>query len=184
MLTSPGSVFSQTTVVVNFQTVFEEYRELQRLDLEFRRDVETFQTEQQQAVQALQAKQQAFNQLRQQAAQPEVSDEQREQLAEQAAVMLEELTTEEQRLRQERQKFQQELEAKGVRLRRRIVEDVRKQIEGFAGREGWELVLDSSASGQNGLPVIQYADPAMDKTRWVITELNQAAARNENAGEE
>jgi outer membrane protein len=172
-----ATLFSDTIAVVNFQTVFQEYHELQRLDQEFRGEVESFQKKQQEAVAALQAKQQEFNQLRQQAAQPEVTDEQREEFATQATALLEELNAEEQKLRQERQTFQQELEAKGVRLRRRIVDSVRKQIEGFAGTQGWDLVLDSSANGQNGLPVIQYFNPEMDKTRWVITELNLAAAR-------
>lgn len=168
---------AETVVVINFQTVFEEYRELIRLDQEFRGEVESFQAKQQEAVTNLQAQQQAFNELRQQAAQPEVTEAERKEMADRAAELLEELNREEQRLRQERQTFQQELEAKGIRLRRRIVEDVRDQIETFAGTQGWDLVLDSSANGQNGLPVIQYANPEMDKTRWVITELNQTAAR-------
>jgi len=173
---------SQNIVVVNFQTVFEEYSELQRLDREFRQEADAFQEQQQQAVQELQAKQQEFAQLRQKAAQPDTEDEEREQLAEEAGVLLEELNNEEQRLRTNLQEFQKELEAKGIRLRRRIVNDVRNQIEGFAKSQRWDLVVDSSATGPNGLPVVQYANPELDKTRWVITELNQAAARN--AGEE
>jgi Skp family chaperone for outer membrane proteins len=159
--------------VVNFQTVFQEYEELKRLDAEFRAEVETYREAQQAKVSELEAMQQQFNQLREQAAQPEVSEEERGALAEQATKILEELNRSERALREARQSFEQELEAKGIRLRRKIVQEVNQKVAQFAEQQGWDLVLDSSAVGPNGLPVIQYARPDADKTRWLITELNQ-----------
>lgn len=165
------------TVVVNFQTVFQEYEELRRLDMEFRAEVEAYKVKQQDEVTALQGKQQEFNDLRQKASQAGLTEEERVVLAEQATALLQELNSEERALRQARQVFEQELEAKGIRLRRKIVEDVQKQLAGFAEQQGWDLVLDLSAVGPNGLPVIQYSKPDADKTRWLITELNRAFAR-------
>lgn len=162
-------------VVIHFQTVFEEYYELRIEDQKLRAEVQEFQREQEVKVQELQAKQQSFNQLRSRAAQPEVSDEEREQLAEQAVQQLEELNREEQALREERNQFQQDLEAKGVRLRRGIVDKVTKKITEMAEARNWTLVLDSSAKAPNGLPVVHFATPALDMTRVVIRELNASA---------
>jgi Skp family chaperone for outer membrane proteins len=163
-------------VSVNFQQVFEQYRELKLEDQKLRAQVADFQQEQQVKVQALQLKQQAFNQMRNQAAQPEVTEDQRKEIVKEATTQLEELNQEEQALRQERTQFQKDLEAKGLRLRRGIVDKVNEQIETFAEEEGWEIVVDASAKSPNGLPVLAYISPAMDKTQWVIAELNKASA--------
>lgn len=162
-------------VVVHFQTVFEEFYELRLEDQKLRATVQEFQQQQEVKVQELQAKQQAFNQLRSRAAQPEVSDEERGQLAEQAVQHLETLNREEQAIREERNQFQEDLEAKGVRLRRNIVDKVTRKITEMAEARNWTLVLDSSAKAPNGLPVVHFATPALDMTQVVIRELNASA---------
>ncbi len=162
-------------VVIHFQTVFEEFYELRIEDQKLRASVQEFQREQDVKVQELQTNQQAFNQLRSRAAQPEVSDEERAQLAEQAVTQLETLNREEQVIREERNQFQQDLEAKGVRLRRGIVDKVTRKITEMAEARNWTLVLDSSAKAPNGLPVVHFATPALDMTQVVIRELNASA---------
>ncbi|MEX2607041.1 MAG: OmpH family outer membrane protein [Kiritimatiellia bacterium] len=162
-------------VVIHFQTVFEEFYELRIEDQKLRASVQEFQREQEIKVQELQAKQEAFNQLRSRAAQPEVSNEEREQIAEEAVQQLEELNREQQAIQEERNQFQQDLEAKGIRLRRGIVDKVTRKITEMAEARNWTLVLDSSAKAPNGLPVVHFATPAMDMTQVVIRELNASA---------
>jgi len=170
-------------ITINFQTVFEEYYELKVEDQKLREEVSEFQQAQQEKVQALQAQQQAFNELRTRAAQPDVSDAERKQMVEEATKQLEALNQEEQALRQEQAKFQKDLEAKGMRLRRGIVDKINEKVAEIAERQGWEIVLDSSATSPNGLPVISYSITSLDKTGLVIQELN-AAARSEAASAE
>lgn len=163
-------------VCIHFQTVFEQFTELKQEDQKLREEVAAFQQIQQPKVEALQAKQEAFNQLRNQAAQPEIADEQRKEMVTQATTQLEELNREEQALRQERAQFQKDLEAKGLRLRRSIVDKVNAKIAEIAKEQGWEVVLDASAKSANGLSVIPYITESKDKTEWVIRELNSKAA--------
>ena len=170
-------------ITINFQTVFEEYYELKVEDQKLREEVSEFQQAQQEKVQALQAQQQAFNELRTRAAQPDVSDAERKQMVEEATKQLEALNQEEQAFRQEQAKFQKDLEAKGMRLRRGIVDKINEKVAEIAERQGWEIVLDSSATSPNGLPVISYSITSLDKTGLVIQELN-AAARSEAASAE
>lgn len=170
-------------ITINFQTVFEEYYELKVEDQKLREEVSEFQQAQQEKVQALQAQQQAFNELRTRAAQPDVSDAERKQMVEEATKQLEALNQEEQALRQEQAKFQKDLEAKGMRLRRGIVDKINEKVAEIAERQGWEIVLDSSATSPNGLPVISYSITSLDKTGLVIQELN-AAARSAAASAE
>jgi len=163
-------------VAIHFQTVFEQFHELQVEDQKLRQEIAGFQQEQEQKVQALQQRQETFNQLRREAAQPGVTEEQRQNMAERAAEMLEALNREEQALREERNQFQQDMEAKGVRLRRIIVNRVNDKIEELSQAQGWSLVLDSSARSPNGLPVIPYVEETRDVTGLVIQELNAGAA--------
>lgn len=161
------------TVVVNFQMVYQEHEELLRLDAEFKAEVQTYKQNEQGALAAIQEKQQAFNQLRQKAAQEEMSETERTALTDQATTLLVDLKQAERELQENRQNFERELEAKGVRLRRQVVEDVQQKLKSYAEQQGWELVIDSSATAPNGLPVVQYVKPDLDKTRWLITELNK-----------
>jgi Skp family chaperone for outer membrane proteins len=55
------------------------------------------------------------------------------------------------------------------------VDKVNEKIAGMAEQQGWELVLDSSAKSPNGLLMLPYTAKTMDKTEWVIRELNARA---------
>lgn len=175
-LLSGFSAVTAEIVTVHYQTVFEQFNELKQEDQKLREEVAVFQQDQQAKVQALQAKQETFNQLRNQAAQPEVTDAQRKEMVTMATSQLEALNSEEQALRQERAQFQKDLEAKGMRLRRAIVDKVNATIAEIAQEQGWEIVLDASAKSPNGLPVVSYLSAAKDKTDFVIRELNSKAA--------
>ena len=173
----PGlNVLRAEIVSIDFQKVFEQFYELRQEDQKLREEVAAFQQAQQRKVQELQAKQETFNQLRNQAAQPETTDVQRKEMVTQATTQLEELNREEQALRQERTQFQKDLEAKGLRLRRGIVDKVNAKIAEIAKEQGWEMVFDASAKSPNGLPVIAYVTEAKDKTEWIIRELNSKVA--------
>jgi len=170
-----GTVRSET-VVIDFQKVFEEYEELKNVDRKFQESVREFRARQEEEVGNLRDQQEKFNALRTEAAQAGVSDERRAELAEEATVLLERLQTQEQKLKEQRARFQQELEAKGARLRRRIVDEVNERVAAMAEEREWSLVIDSSARGNNGLRVMPYVAPEMDRTREVIRVLNQQVA--------
>ena len=170
---------SRGVVTVKFQDVFEEYIPLRKLDQEMRMELQAFREEQAAKLQALQAGNQRFQELRGQAAAEDVSEEERERLIEQAGALFEELRASEQKLRQEQQAYNQEIESRAGRLRREVVDSILEHIQGMSRERGWTVVLDSSARGNNGLPTVLFADPGTDVTREVIRSLNRAAAEEE-----
>ncbi len=182
-LFSALSTLHADIVTINYQKVFEEYIELKLEDQKLRDQVAAFQTEQQEKVQSLQLKQQEFNELRNRAAQPEVPEAERKAIVEKATRQLEVLNKQEQGLRQERAQFQKDLEAKGLRLRRGIVEKVNAKIKEMAEDNDWELVLDSSAKSPNGLAMVSYASQTLDRTDLLIQELNSSAAKKSESAE-
>ncbi|WFB36078.1 OmpH family outer membrane protein [Kiritimatiellota bacterium B12222] len=166
------SLLLQAEIVsINFQKVFETYPELKMEDQKLRQEVAAFQQAQNEKVQALQAQQQQFNAMRNQAAQPGLSADERKKLVGEATTSLEALNKEEQAIREERAQFQKDIEAKGLRLRRIIVDKVNAKVAEIAEEKEWEMVLDSSAKSPNGLPVIAYVTETKDQTDFVIREL-------------
>lgn len=160
-------------VTVNFQKVFESYDELKMADRMLREEVTAFQKAQQGKTEALQAGKTAFDELRKQAARPEVTDDERKEMVKTATAQLEELNRQEKEIRQERLQFQKDLEAKGLRLRRGIVDKINARIAVLADSKGWDLVLDSSGRTPAGLPVVIYAAAAVDQTDAVIEALKK-----------
>jgi Skp family chaperone for outer membrane proteins len=82
----------------------------------------------------------------------------------------------EQELQQAQQNFQRDVEEQGRRLRQRIVDEIRARIEVLSKERGWLIVMDASASGANGVPVVLYAAVESDVTREVIQSLNSTPA--------
>ena len=173
-----------TVVAVDLNRVFEEYMRTRQMEQRFQRDVQAFQAEREQRQQHYQERNQAFQTLRQESAQQELDEETRQQLAEQAAAMLNELQRLEQEIRQELQNRQQQLEAQGLRMRRRILEEIQETVREMAAERNWDIVIDSGAVSGNGTPVVLHLDPARDVSNEVIQSLNRAFQAEMQALEE
>lgn len=182
----PHGVFAQSgrVVTADFQQVFENYSELRELDQQMRAELQAFRDGQEEKLKALRAQNEQFQQIRNQAAAEGISAEEREELIERATEIFESLRREEQALQQKQQAFNQEMEARAARMRREVVDTVLEHVEEMSRERGWDLVVDASARGANGLPVVLFADPGMDVTREVVRSLNRAAAEEAEETEE
>ena len=58
-------------------------------------------------------------------------------------------------------------------MRNRLVEEIQEVVKVYARKENLTLVLDVSANGLNGIPVVAYTDGKRDITSFVIDELNK-----------
>lgn len=173
------SAQSTRVVTVKFQQVFEEYRPLQEMDRRMRAELQQFREEQAAKMEALQERNRAFEALRGRAAREGLSVEERERLIDEATGLFESLQESQQKLRREQEQFNENLQARLERLRREVVDSIQEQIQEMSRDRGWAVVLDATARGGNGLPVVLHADPGTDVTREVIRSLNRAAAERE-----
>jgi len=172
----PAAFLQARVVTVNVDQVFSEYQQTKLADQELQRRIETFRQEQAESVALYQQMQQEFNQFREEGAKVGLSEAERRTLAEKAAETINRLRTMEQELQQAQQNFQRDVEEQGRRLRQRIVDEIRARIEVLSKERGWLIVMDASASGANGVPVVLYAGVESDVTREVIQSLNSTPA--------
>ena len=172
-LAALGGMASAQTVVVDMNRVFQEYIRTQEADRQMQASIQNYRQGQQELQERFRVRQEAFNEMRQRTADRELDNAERQALAEEAAEMLNELRALEQELRQEDANRQRQIEEQGRRMRNRIVEEIQEKITELATARNWTLVLDSSATSTNGLPVVLHAMPAADVTGEVIQALNQ-----------
>jgi len=182
-LAALGGMASAQTVVVDMNQVFQEYIRTQEADRQMQASIQNYRQGQQELQERFRVRQEAFNEMRQRTADRELDNAERQALAEEAAEMLNELRALEQELRQEDTNRQRQIEEQGRRMRNRIVEEIQGKITELATARNWTLVLDSSATSTNGLPVVLHAMPAADVTGEVIQALNQPILQNRAAGQ-
>lgn len=163
-------------VVVNFQEVFESFTELQQADQQLKQEIQSYRSEQAAKLEAHNQRKQGFQKMRERAANESLPEAERNTLVQEAAAMFEELRKEEQELQKRQNEFNQQAEAKIVRLRREFADKVSTHIKKMAAEQDWAVVLDSSAVGSNGLPMVQFADSTVDVTVDVIRSLNASVA--------
>ncbi|GEM_PF-1134935 len=185
LLCVSGFGWSQTPrwVVVNFQRVFEEFTELKQADADVKKEIQAFRDEQAKRLESHNVRKQAFQKLREQAASADVAGTEREALVDEAAKLFEDLRSEEQELQKLQVEFNQQAEAKIVRLRKEFSDQVREHIRKMAEERDWGVVIDSSAVGSNGLPVIHYVESTQDVTVDVVRSLNASVAETETEEE-
>ena len=177
-------IHAATIVVVDLNRVFEEYHRTRQMEQQFQARVQEFQAERERKQQEFQEKQQAFQRLRQESAQQELDEPTRQTLAEQAAAMLNDLQQSEQNIRQEIQNSQQQLEAQGLRMRRRILDEIQEKVNEMAAERNWDLVLDRAAISGNGTPVVLHAATTLDVSNEILQSLNRAFETELQAQEE
>ena len=66
---------------------------------------------------------------------------------------------------------QKQLADQELRMRNRIVREIREEIETVAAKKGISLVLDSSSRGINGVPAVVFSKADMDLTSEILAKI-------------
>ncbi|NQT93071.1 MAG: OmpH family outer membrane protein [Lentisphaerae bacterium] len=74
---------------------------------------------------------------------------------------------------------QKQLSDQELRMRNRIVREIRNEIEAVAGAKGVSLVLDSSSRGLNGIPAVVYSKAELDLTAEIMERVRKQKAKEE-----
>ena len=69
-----------------------------------------------------------------------------------------------------------QLDEQSRRMRKGIVEEIRKVINDYAVKKGYHAVVDSSGQSFNAVELILYTDPKVDITAAIIEELKKSTA--------
>ncbi len=78
-----------------------------------------------------------------------------------------------------RQTREKQLQEQAVRMRNGIVEEITKIVQDRVKSENYDIVFDKSGSSLNGVPIVLFANDAMDFSDTVIAELNKGGGGDE-----
>jgi len=104
-----------------------------------------------------------------------ISNEERDKRKKVAEDKLKELKDDEDSISQFERSARARLDERRQRMRNNIVEEIRKVLNSKAKTAGYSLLLDSSAEGASGTPVLLYSNNEEDITDSVLQQLNAAA---------
>ncbi len=97
-----------------------------------------------------------------------LSEKGRSQKVEEAEEKLAELQDYQDKMQRTVMERRNQLREQRVRVHRRVISKLREKIGEYAGKKGYDLVVNSSGLGVDGIEVIVYSDSALDITAEVI----------------
>jgi len=133
--------------------------------------VEDFEVEREERVNALKALSETFESLRASAEDLSLSEKAVQEKRRMAQVKFDEMRQAERELREIAAQRQKELTSQELRMRTRVIADIKTVVERVAGDKSLDLVLDAGSVGAAGYSAVVYADRAMDITDAVLAEL-------------
>lgn len=133
--------------------------------------VEDFEVEREERVKALKALSEDFEALRASAEDLSLSEKAAQEKRQLAQVKFDEMRQAERELREIAAQRQKELTSQELRMRTRVIADIKQVVEKVAAEKSLDLVLDGGSVGAAGYSAVVYADKAMDITDAVIAEL-------------
>ncbi len=116
-----------------------------------------------------------FERLRAEMADPALSDRAREQKQEQARVKLEELRELERSVRETASVRQRELTSQELRMRNRVVADIKRAVAAIAHEQGISFVFSADDTAATAFPAVLHYPEAADITDAVIAAVTQPA---------
>ncbi len=133
--------------------------------------VEDFEVEREGRVKALKVLSEAFETLRASAEDVSLSEKAAQEKRQLAQVKFDEMRQAERELREIAAQRQKELTSQELRLRTRVIAEIKQVVEKVAAEKSLDLVLDAGSVGSSGYSAVVYADKAMDITDTVTAEV-------------
>ncbi len=180
LLAAGGMLFEASAqpvniAVVDMDKVFNEYHRTRTLNERLQQSAQEFRAEHEQLMQDLEAMQEQFQGLREEALNVALSDEVRERKRNEAEDLTTTIAEKEGQVREQLERRGRELEAQQRRMRDRVLEEIRERVTSHARSQGFALVLNSSGRGQGGVEQVVFHESRIDITRRILELLNQEA---------
>ncbi len=137
--------------------------------------VEDFEAEREERVASLQDLSEAFEELRRSSEDIGLSEKAAQDARRLAQSKFEEMRRTERDLREMAALRQRELTSQELRMRTRVVSDIRQIVARIAEERKLTLVLDSTGPGAGGYSPVIFAEKTMDITEGVIAQLLKQA---------
>ena len=160
-------------VFVDLDKVFTGYYDTQQSDKQLKELADGFKADRKLLVDDYEKLQDEFKAARDEAQNTALSDDARSMKRSEAEEKLVAVREQESKVRRFDETHQKQLDDQSRRMRKRIVEDITREVETYARSQGYTAVVDASGETLNGVPVVIYHDSRTDITEPVIAILNR-----------
>jgi len=157
---------------IDLDRVFNEYSKTKTADAQLKAQADEFNAERKELIAEYEKLQEEFNKLRDAAQNPALNVDAAEQKKSEAEDKLVEIREYESKIRRFDESRRKQLDDQSRRMRKNIVEEMRKIIEEYARTQGFIAVMDSSGQSLNGVESLLYVDPKYDITDAILDQLN------------
>jgi len=167
---------AQTTVrlaTVDMGRVFENYERVAEAQRRLQSAVEQAQAQAQRMMEEGQALVEDYRRVLEEANNPALSQEARQQLETRAEEKLQTIREREREVQQFQQNTQRSLQQQQINHRQLMMDEIRQVVASIAQERGLNVVLDSTANVAQGQSPVLFAAPEFDLTEQVLQQLNR-----------
>ncbi len=176
-----GTAAELKIATVDLDKMFTAHPKTQAAEAELKKSEEGVQEEMDQIVAEGRGLQETVAKLREAAKNPLLTEEARLQKRDEAEEKLTELQEFELRARRTQETKLKQMREKVLKSRQTIVDELMAAVNHFAEAGGYDLVLDKSGMTMNAVPMVAYANPALDVTDKLIEYLKATATASATA---
>jgi Skp family chaperone for outer membrane proteins len=161
-----------TVATVDLQEVFKSYYKTKEADGRLKEQLAQFKKEYQNMMADYQKMVEEAGKIRDEANDPVLSKEVRSEKEKTLQGKIQDVKNYERQLREYDVQRRKQLDDQSQRMRKSIVEDINKVIEGIGKTKNYNLIVDTSGVTMNGMPTILFRSNLPDLTSEVVTTMN------------
>ncbi len=169
-----GSAYAVQVGVVNMERLIEAHPRTAQDRIILERYIQDFDEERDERLQALQTKSEEFERLREEAEDIGLTAEAARERRQRAQMKLEALRRGEASLRELAVQRQQELTSQEMRMRERVMRDIKRLLRDFAEEHSLDLILDGGEDPAGGYGAVIFAQDSFEMTDKVIDKLRES----------
>ena len=171
----------QRIATVDMQKVFDGYHKTVQLTRKLEEDKTQFTEQHEELVTNLKAEQEGYKVLLESVEDRAISEAERTRRTLEAREKRERIQKMEQDVISFGESVTARLQETSNRMRRNLIDEIRKVVTAISRTGGHTLVLDIAATGINGTPIILYSAPESDLTQQVLDKLNEGQPRRSDS---
>jgi Skp family chaperone for outer membrane proteins len=166
----------QRIAVIRLEQVLKAHPETAGAEAVLDKQREEFAAERRAMIEKLEEMKAEFDQVREESESRALSDDRRTELRKELEERYVALKEQEREFQETQLARQRDIADQGKRLRERIVGKIRNEVEAYAKKEGYAIVLNGEDAGMSAFGVVLYASDKVDITDAIIKRVAADAA--------
>ncbi len=177
LVAMPGLAADGKTAVVDIERLIKLHPRTKEDRAVLEKYVTDYEAEREELLATMKKLSGEFDELRRESGDAALSEKAREEKREVAKLKLEELKELDQKIRETASNRQKELTSQELRMRKRVVAEIKEVIGGVAVKKGYEFVLASEDAAITGYSSVLYYPAKSDITEDVLKAITAATGK-------